>query len=112
VKISPISRRAGQVLTLLTGDLLDAVSAVVAAWLPGTEGTGVADVLTGAARPAGKRPQLRPAVSVRLRPQLVKPRAARPLPPSLRLADLSRSAGEVKISPISRRAGHVLSLLT
>jgi beta-glucosidase len=41
---------------LILGDLLDAASAVVAAWLPGTEGTGVADVLTGAARPAGKLP--------------------------------------------------------
>jgi beta-glucosidase len=58
------ARRSGKplVLVLLTGrplilgDLLDAASAVVVAWLPGTEGAGVADVLTGAARPSGKLP--------------------------------------------------------
>jgi beta-glucosidase len=58
------ARRAGKplVLLLLTGrplilgDLLDAAAAVVVAWLPGTEGAGVADVLTGAARPSGKLP--------------------------------------------------------
>jgi len=41
---------------LILGDLLDAAAAVVVAWLPGTEGAGVADVLSGAARPAGKLP--------------------------------------------------------
>jgi beta-glucosidase len=58
------ARRSGKplVLVLLTGrplilgDLLDAARAVVVAWLPGTEGAGVADVLTGAARPSGKLP--------------------------------------------------------
>jgi beta-glucosidase len=39
---------------LILGDLLDASSAVVAAWLPGTEGDGVADVLYGAYKPTGK----------------------------------------------------------
>jgi beta-glucosidase len=41
---------------LILGDLLDAAAAVVVAWLPGTEGAGVADVLSGAAKPAGKLP--------------------------------------------------------
>jgi beta-glucosidase len=39
---------------LILGDVLDAASAVVAAWLPGTEGAGVADVLFGAVKPTGK----------------------------------------------------------
>ena len=39
---------------LILGDVLDAASAVVAAWLPGTEGDGVADVLFGAFKPTGK----------------------------------------------------------
>ena len=39
---------------IVLGDVLDAASAVVAAWLPGTEGDGVADVLFGAYRPTGK----------------------------------------------------------
>jgi beta-glucosidase len=39
---------------LVLGEVLDAASAVVAAWLPGTEGAGVADVLFGAYRPTGK----------------------------------------------------------
>ena len=34
--------------------MLEAASAVVAAWLPGTEGDGVADVLFGAYKPTGK----------------------------------------------------------
>ncbi len=58
------ARRSGKPLVILLlagrplilGDLLDAASAVVVAWLPGTEGTGVADVLTGAAKPTGKLP--------------------------------------------------------
>jgi len=39
---------------LILGDVLDAAGAVVAAWLPGTEGDGVADVLFGAYKPTGK----------------------------------------------------------
>ena len=39
---------------LILGDVLDAASAVVAAWLPGTEGDGVADVLFGAYKPTGQ----------------------------------------------------------
>jgi beta-glucosidase len=39
---------------LILGEVLDAADALVVAWLPGTEGGGVADVLVGAARPTGK----------------------------------------------------------
>ena len=39
---------------LILGDVLDQASAVVAAWLPGTEGEGVADVLFGDYKPTGK----------------------------------------------------------
>ena len=39
---------------LILGDVLEAANAVVAAWLPGTEGDGVADVLYGAYKPTGK----------------------------------------------------------
>ena len=46
---------------LILGDVLDAASAVVAAWLPGTEGDGVADVLFGAYKPTGKLPCSWPA---------------------------------------------------
>ncbi len=41
---------------LILGEALDASDAFVAAWLPGTEGQGVADVLFGEAHPAGKLP--------------------------------------------------------
>src|SRR5262249_28187492 len=39
---------------LILGDALAQADAVVAAWLPGTEGQGVADVLFGDYRPTGK----------------------------------------------------------
>jgi beta-glucosidase len=39
---------------LILGDALDTADAVVAAWLPGSEGAGVADVLFGDAKPTGK----------------------------------------------------------
>jgi beta-glucosidase len=39
---------------MILGDVLDQASAVVAAWLPGTEGQGVADVLFGDYQPTGK----------------------------------------------------------
>ncbi len=39
---------------LIIDELLTQADAVVAAWLPGTEGDGVADVLFGAHRPTGK----------------------------------------------------------
>jgi beta-glucosidase len=39
---------------LVLGEVIDAASALVCAWLPGTEGGGVADVLFGAYKPTGK----------------------------------------------------------
>ena len=39
---------------LILGDGLDMADAVVAAWLPSTEGAGVADVLFGDYKPTGK----------------------------------------------------------
>jgi beta-glucosidase len=39
---------------LILGDVLEAVSALLVVWLPGTEGGGIADVLFGATKPTGK----------------------------------------------------------
>jgi beta-glucosidase len=39
---------------VILGDLATQAGAIVAAWWPGTEGAGVADVLTGAYKPTGK----------------------------------------------------------
>ena len=41
---------------MILGDVLDHADALVAAWLPGTEGDGVADVLFGVRAPTGKLP--------------------------------------------------------
>jgi beta-glucosidase len=45
---------------------LPAMRALVAAWLPGTEGEGVADVLFGDAKPTGKLPQSWPATPAQI----------------------------------------------
>ena len=45
---------------LVLGETLDASDAFVAAWLPGTEGMGVADVLFGSFKPTGKLPRAWP----------------------------------------------------
>jgi beta-glucosidase len=42
---------------LVLGEALEASDAFVAAWLPGTEGQGVADVLFGGCKPTGKLPR-------------------------------------------------------
>jgi beta-glucosidase len=39
---------------MIVDQILDKCDALVAAWLPGTEGQGVADVLFGDYRPTGK----------------------------------------------------------
>ncbi|HVV49595.1 MAG TPA: glycoside hydrolase family 3 N-terminal domain-containing protein, partial [Polyangia bacterium] len=41
---------------LILGALADDAAALVAAWLPGTEGAGIADVLGGGVKPTGKLP--------------------------------------------------------
>jgi beta-glucosidase len=46
---------------LILGEALQASDAFVAAWLPGTEGQGVADVLFGDYKPVGKLPRAWPA---------------------------------------------------
>ena len=45
---------------LVLGEALDSSDAFLAAWLPGTEGTGVADVLFGDFIPTGKLPRVWP----------------------------------------------------
>lgn len=45
---------------MILGTALEASDAFVAAWLPGTEGQGVADVLFGNAKPKGKLPRTWP----------------------------------------------------
>src|SRR4051812_1818779 len=61
---------------LILGDVLDAARAVVAAWLPGTEGDGVADVLFGAYKPTGKLPCSWPANMSQIPINVGDPRAA------------------------------------
>lgn len=45
---------------LLLGSILEHSDAFIAAWLPGTEGQGIADVLFGVARPVGRLPRIWP----------------------------------------------------
>jgi beta-glucosidase len=45
---------------LILGQTIEASDAFVAAWLPGTEGQGVADVLFGVVKPTGKLPRTWP----------------------------------------------------
>lgn len=52
---------------LILGPALDDSRAFVAAWLPGSEGQGVADVLFGDFKPTGKLPRLWPASNAHLR---------------------------------------------
>jgi beta-glucosidase len=51
---------------LILGSALDQSDAMVAAWLPGTEGEGLADVLFGDFAPTGKLPRLWPASNEQL----------------------------------------------
>lgn len=51
---------------LVLGAALEASDAIVAAWLPGTEGQGVVDVLFGAAKPKGKLPRTWPRTNEQL----------------------------------------------
>jgi beta-glucosidase len=45
---------------MILNEALVHASAFIAAWLPGTEGDGVADVLFGDAKPTGKLPHAWP----------------------------------------------------
>ena len=75
---------------MIITDVLPEADAFVAAWLPGTEGQGVADVLFGDYKPTGKlsytwprvdgadpdqrrRREVRSALRVRLRAHLLRP---------------------------------------
>jgi beta-glucosidase len=51
---------------LVLGPALQASDAIVAAWLPGTEGAGIADILTGACSPVGKLPRPWPTANEQL----------------------------------------------
>ncbi len=45
---------------MLLGPVLESSDAVIAAWLPGTEGQGISDVLFGDFKPTGKLPHTWP----------------------------------------------------
>jgi beta-glucosidase len=61
---------------LILGDVVDTAGALVAAWLPGTEGDGVADILFGAYKPTGKLPCSWPANMSQIPINVGDPRAA------------------------------------
>jgi beta-glucosidase len=66
---------------LVLGPALDASDAIVAAWLPGTEGEGVVDVLFGAVRPTGKLPRTWPRTNDQLGVTASSPQAKEALFP-------------------------------
>ena len=66
---------------LVLGAALDASQALVAAWLPGTEGQGVADVLFGDYKPTGKLPRAWPRTNEQATAAVGSSAAADPLFP-------------------------------
>jgi beta-glucosidase len=66
---------------LILGSALEASDAFVAAWLPGTEGQGVADVLFGDYKPTGKSPRTWPSSNDHLSSNGEDPAGAKPLFP-------------------------------
>ena len=66
---------------LVLGSALAASDAFIAAWLPGTEGQGVADVLFGDYKPTGKLPRPWPRNNGGLATAAVQPSASAPLFP-------------------------------
>lgn len=66
---------------LILGAALDASDAFLAAWLPGTEGQGIADVLFGDYKPTGKLPRPWPRDNDGLATAAVQPTASAPLFP-------------------------------
>jgi beta-glucosidase len=66
---------------LILGQALDASDAFIAAWLPGTEGQGVADVLFGDYKPTGKLPRQWPRDNDGMATAAANPSASAPLFP-------------------------------
>jgi beta-glucosidase len=66
---------------LVLGQALDQSDAFVAAWLPGTEGEGVADVLFGDFKPTGKLPRPWPRDNSQLSSNALNASAGQPLLP-------------------------------
>jgi beta-glucosidase len=66
---------------MILGAVLDSSDAFVAAWLPGTEGEGVADVLFGDYKPTGKLPRPWPRNNDQLAITLDHPKTEKPLFP-------------------------------
>ena len=66
---------------LILGAALDASDSFLAAWLPGTEGQGVADVLFGDYKPTGTLPRQWPRDNNGLATRAVEPTASAPLFP-------------------------------
>jgi len=66
---------------LILGPALGASDAIVAAWLPGTEGQGVTDVLFGASKPVGKLPRTWPRSNDQLGVTLQDPKSKEALFP-------------------------------
>ena len=66
---------------LILGKALESADAFLAAWLPGTEGQGVADVLFGDYKPTGKLPRPWPRDNNGLATASVDPQASAPLFP-------------------------------
>jgi beta-glucosidase len=64
---------------LVLGSALDESDAFVAAWLPGTEGEGMADVLFGDVKPAGKLPRPWPRDNSELNSAVYRDGGAQPL---------------------------------
>ena len=67
---------------LVLGNSLDQCAALVAAWLPGTEGDGMTDVLFGDCKPTGKLSRPWPASNEELSSADFAPNGAKPLFPS------------------------------
>jgi beta-glucosidase len=66
---------------LILGAALDGSDAFIAAWLPGTEGAGVADVLFGEHKPTGKLPRAWPRNNDQLAVNVADPPGEKPLFP-------------------------------
>ena len=84
--IEKVKQAGGPVVTvllsgrpLILGQSLETSDAFIAAWLPGTEGQGVADVLFGDFKPTGKLPRIWPASNDHLSSSIDASAAVKPL---------------------------------